>query len=146
MGFWAKHTIFHQWIGLTNIKQNREDIKGFLKFSVSCIGPNDEAIPLKDEKFEGNNKTKAIQDETNQYFTDGPVGDLNEGGVLYPPFIKIKPYQIRIKLIKGENLVKMDKYGTIDTFLVFEFGTVQYKTKTIKNNPNPVWNMIINVI
>ena len=138
-----KHTIFHQWAGLTNIKQNREDIKGFLKFSCSCIGPNDEPISLKDEKFDEVKKLKQV--ENNQFFTEGPVGELNEGGVLYPPFINIKTYQIVIHLIKGENLVKMDTIGTIDTFLVFEFGTAKYQTKTIKNNPNPEWTMIINV-
>ena len=140
-----KHTIFHQWAGLTNIKKNRDDITGFLKFSCSCVGPKDEPITLKDEKFDdkANKHDQKIQE--NQFFTEGPVGDINQGGVVYPPFIKIRTYQIMIKLIKGEHLVKMDTSGTIDSFLAFEFGTSKYQTKPIMNSPNPEWNMIINV-
>lgn len=37
----------------------------------------------------------------------------------------------------------MDWLGSIDPFLIFEFGTSKYKTKTIKDNKNPIWNQII---
>ena len=138
------HAILHQWVGLTNIKINREEIKGFLKFSCSCIGPQDQPVPMMDEKYDDKNtKIESLQNQ--QFFTEGPLGDLSQGGVLFPPYIKIKGWQILIKLIKGENLVKMDNVGTIDAFLVFEFGPAKYRTNTIKNNPNPEWNMIINV-
>lgn len=139
--FNEKHAILHQWAGLTNIKQNREEIKGYLKFSCSCIGPNDTPIQMKDEKYDEDHKTS----KKKQLFTEGNIGEINQDGVLFPPYIKIKGWQIEIRLIKGENLVKMDTTGTIDTFLIFHFGTAKFKTKTIKNNPNPEWNMIINV-
>jgi len=136
------HAILHQWAGLTNIQQNPEEIKGFLKFSCSCIGPLDEPIPMIDEKYDDTNKNK-LQNE--QLFTEGTIGEINQGGVLFPPYIKINGWQIMIRLIKGEKLVKMDRIGTIDTFLIFEFGSAKYRTKTINNNQNPEWNMIIKV-
>lgn len=37
----------------------------------------------------------------------------------------------------------MDTFGTIDPFVVFEFGSSLYKTKKINNNANPVWNQVI---
>ena len=138
----TSHAILHQWAGLTNIQQNREEIKGFLKFSCSCIGPLDDPIEMMDEKYDDTNKNK-IQNK--QLFTEGTIGELNQGGVLFPPYIKINGWQLVIRLIKGENLVKMDRVGTIDTFLIFAFGSAKYRTKTINNNPKPEWNMIINV-
>lgn len=132
--FANKHALMHQWAGLTNIKQNREEIKGYLKFSCSCIGPQDEPIAMADSK------TKA-----SQLLLEGNISELEQPGMMFPPFIKIQGWQIVIRLVKGENLVKMDRIGSIDTFLVFQFGTAKYRTKTIKNNPKPEWNMMVYV-
>lgn len=138
--FAEKHAVLHQWAGLTNIKQNREEIKGYLKFSCSLIGPADEPLQMRDEKYEDTKKT-----QEKQLFTEGTIGDLNINGVLFPPYIRIQGWQLIIRLIKGENLVKMDTIGSIDTFLVFAFGNARYETIMIKDSPNPEWNMIINV-
>ena len=45
---------------LTNNKKNPEDIKGFLKFSVSFITGNEQAVPLEDEKIEPGTEQKVF--------------------------------------------------------------------------------------
>lgn len=49
--FQEKHTIFHQWLALSN--PNNEDytkVAGYLKISISVIGTGDEQVVLKDDE------------------------------------------------------------------------------------------------
>lgn len=90
---------------------------------------DEEAAPDKDKK---------------QMFSDSALGPLAKGGVLMPPQIHTKGWQLEIKLIKGENLMKMDNWGgSIDSYLKISFGNVEYKTEVIKDNINPIWGLNI---
>ena len=104
------------------------------------MGPEDVQIPLQDEEA-------APEKDKKQMFSDSALGPLAKGKVLMPPQIHTKGWQLQIKLIKGENLVKMDSWGgSIDSYLVISFGNVEYKTEVIKDNVNPVWgqNIFVN--
>ena len=47
--FKDKHAIFSQWIGISNpASKDFTELSGYLKISVSVIGPGDEQIPLPD--------------------------------------------------------------------------------------------------
>ena len=79
-----------------------------------------------------------------QKFSESALGPLASGRVLMPPQIHTKGWQLHIKLLKAENLVKMDNWGgSIDPYLVVSFGNVHYKTDYIKDNMNPVWGINI---
>lgn len=80
-------------------------------------------------------------------FSDSALGPLAQGRVLIPPQIHTKGWQLKINLARAENLIKMDNWaGSIDSFLVITFGSVEYKTKIIKDNINPIWNIEILVV
>lgn len=134
-----RHAIENQWVGLNNLQQS-EDINGYLKFSCAFTGPKDKQIELCEEKKTSDNNTK-------QLFSFGSLYENNKNdiGILLPPSIKTTGWQIEINLIKGECLPKMDLNGTIDPYIIFEFGAAKYKTNPIKNNQNPTWNLKINV-
>lgn len=135
--FAEQHTIKHQWLSLVNPKRDTHKTFGFIKISCSCTGPKDEQIPLVEESNDEKQKIK-------QLFSLTSLNEDNEG-VLLPPSIRNKGWQIEIELIKAENLVKMDIVGTIDAYVVFEFGGARYQSKAIKNNINPFWNLKIKV-
>ena len=117
--FAENHTLLHQWVAINNrYKEKKADeIQGFIKFSANLLGPGDQAIKLEPELNEDQNKP-----------------------VIFSPEIQTKCFQIKIQLMKGENLVQMDNLGgSIDCYLMFRFGGSQYKTDVIKNNVNPFW-------
>ena len=131
------HALQHQWVALSNFKKNFEEIKGFLKFSASCVGPGDEQVALQAE---------TIKKGDGKQMFGGGNGPMSEGKVLLPPQIQTKGHQMLIKLVRAENLVKMDFSGAIDAYLIFEFGSVRFKTRIRMKDRNPVWGVNISVI
>ncbi len=53
---------------------------------------------------------------------------------------------MRILLIKGEKLKKMDKFGTCDPVLKIEYAGIKIQSTVIKKEQNPHWNEEILVI
>ena len=134
--FSDKHALQHQWVALSNLKKNFEEIKGFMKFSASCVGPGDEQISLQVETLK--------KGDEKQLFGGG--GPMAEGRVLMPPQIQTQGYQMIISLVRGENFCIMDwENKSIDPYITFEFGTAKFKTRTRMSNRNPVWGVIIYV-
>ena len=126
--FAENHTLSHQWVALTNsYKENMNEIQGFVKFSVNLVGPGDQVSKLEAEILKDQNRSEHIP-------------------VIFSPQIQTKCFQIRIQLIKGQNLVKMDNMGgSIDSYLLFRFGGISYQTEPIKNTINPFWGIQIYV-
>jgi hypothetical protein len=107
--FQEKHAIFNQWIGMSNpTAKNFNDICGYLKISASVIGQGDEQVPLTD---------------------DLGLDRTDKEVMLLPPYITMKYYQMKFRLIKAECLPKMDTFGTCDAFV-----KVNYLGKTIKTS------------
>ena len=134
--FGKDHSVVHKWVALSNYKSKMEEIKGFLKFSVNIVGPGDKQIELDDEKPD------QITSEGGQFKNSGK-GNMNAATVLLPPQIQTKGWQMKIQLIKGEHLIKMDWGGSIDCYLVFQFGNAQFVTEIIKDTENPLWGKAI---
>lgn len=124
--FCEERCMKYQWIALTNsYKENLSEIQGFIKFSANLVGPEDQVSKLGPE---------VLKDEKRS--------DLKP--VIYSPQVQTKPFQIRIQLIKGQRLPRMDNItGTIDSYLLARFGGVSYKTEPIKKNQNPDWGLEI---
>lgn len=120
--FADNHSLLHQWAALTNShRENRNDIQGFIKFSANLVGPGDQVSKLEAEIVKEDKNSQKIP-------------------VIYSPEVQTKTFQIRIGLLKGENFVKMDNFGgSIDSYIVFKFGSSSFKTEAIKNNQNPFW-------
>ena len=75
----------------------------------------------------------------------GKAGNMG-ANLLLPPNIKKIEHQIKITLIKAEDLVELDTIGSIDPYVVFEFGSARIQTQAIKDNKNPFWGKIIYVV
>lgn len=94
---------------------------------MTCAGPDDKQISLGDDP----NLEMSSKDEVQR--------------ILLPPQIQTKGCQMNIKLYRAERLVEMDKIGTIDPYIIFAFGSSQFKTPKFDNQTDPVWNCAIDV-
>ena len=124
--FSEKHSILHRWMALTNMQKNYDEVKGFIKFSINVIATGDDQTVLEDEKTKSNKNGEDCR-------------------IQLPPLINTIGHQLKIQLIKAQNLIKMDTWGSIDSYLIFEFGHVKFQTPVVKDNKNPFWGINISV-
>lgn len=91
---------------------------GYLKISVSVIGPGDEQVSLTD---------------------DLGVDRTDKEIILLPPSISLKYYQLKFRLIKAQNLPKMDTFGTCDAFVKVKYLGKTITTSVVKQQNNEVY-------
>lgn len=119
--FEPDRTIRHKWFILQDRTGDFQKVKGYVKMSISLSADKDPKVELAPETFDPN-----IQS----------MKDVVE----IPPSIRLQTNQLSIRIIRGENLPKLDNIGAgIDAFLEVSLGTVKMKTK-ISKNLNPFWN------
>ena len=121
------HSFNNQWIALSNPES--KDItktRGYLKLSISVLHDNDPRVELK-----------SCPDSTN---------------FLMPSQIKVEYKQLKIYLIKAEELPDMDsiinkkgkKNRECDPFVEFQYFGLNLQSKVTKNiNDTALWNQII---
>lgn len=117
--FETNHTLSHRWFVLQNKSENFEKPMGFLKISVNLASDGDEKTELKPESIEGNLESSA-------------------SGFELPPSIKLKFSQLKLTIIRGVNLPRVEGGAGIDAYLETSFTGMKVKTKTISNT-NPAW-------
>jgi len=54
--------------------------------------------------------------------------------------LKIGFTRLKIKILKAENLPKMDRFGSIDPYCTLSLGAKMERTTTKKNTQNPCWD------
>jgi len=137
------HEAYNQWIALTNPEQNDEEedeeeeeekekegidgIEGYLKCSITILGPNDEQF-IHDEEAEA---AKEL--------------DLESGMILMSPGIIQTPHMLTIKIYEARALTKTDKDmlfsknkgdQNLDPFFTVEFAGTRLKSDVYKSvNP-----------
>lgn len=114
-----KHCYFHKWLALSNFEKGLSEIKGYIMISANVVTAGDDALELTD------------------YQPSESPG--SEPKVLMPPNLETKPWQMKISLIRAEDLIKMDLIGSIDCYLSFQYAGANINTEVIKDNRNPVW-------
>jgi C2 domain len=107
---------------------------GFLKFSANLCATGDKQIELTDEKPAPGQK---------DLHKESGKGSVCFSNILLPPQIQTKGYQLKINLIRAENLIQMDWGGSIDCYIVFEYGSTRFVTPIIKNSKDPVWLLTV---
>lgn len=117
-----KHCLQYQWAALSGLTKSFHDVLGFVKFSVGVFAPDDEQVPLNEERG-----------------GSAPSGP-NQLNVLYPPQITTTPYQIHIKVFRGEKLKKMDTFGKTDPYVQIIYAGMEVKSTILKVTLDPVWN------
>lgn len=132
--------MLHQWAAISNYAKNKDKVFGYIKFSVSLLGKMDKVIVLDVEAI---NTRKEKKRKSIKHI--GKAGNMG-ANLLLPPNIKKIEHQIKITLIKAEDLVELDTIGSIDPYVVFEFGSARIQTQAIKDNKNPFWGKIIYVV
>eukprot|EP00485_Elphidium_margaritaceum_P001758 CAMPEP_0202694498 /NCGR_PEP_ID=MMETSP1385-20130828/8345_1 /ASSEMBLY_ACC=CAM_ASM_000861 /TAXON_ID=933848 /ORGANISM="Elphidium margaritaceum" /LENGTH=1708 /DNA_ID=CAMNT_0049350357 /DNA_START=54 /DNA_END=5180 /DNA_ORIENTATION=+ len=141
------HEVYNQWIALSNTQESEEDeeekdddddasdkseegmdgIEGYLKLSVTVLGPNDEQY---------------IHDEEAEEAKQG--GKLEKGMILISPGIEQTPYLLTIKIYKARHLCKTDDDTifskmakntgdqNLDPFFYVEYAGVRLRSNTYK--------------
>lgn len=122
--FKEKHAVFDQWIGISNpTSQNYNELSGYLKISVSVIGPGDEQVPLVESS---------------------DIDRTDREVMLLPPHISLHYYQLKFRLIKAEKLPKMDTFGTCDAFIQVDYMGKSVKTSVVtQKNDQVYWSQEI---
>ena len=122
------HSLNNHWIALSNPEsKDITKIRGYLKLSISVLHDNDPRVELK-----------SLPESTN---------------CIIPSQIKVEYKQLRIYLIKAEELPDMDsllkkkaKNRQCDPFVVFQYFGLNIESKVTKNiNDVAVWNQIIEI-
>jgi len=118
------HELYRKWVALTDRSGKKGGIQGYLKLSITVLGPRD-ASPAHDEKEE--------EDEE----SDGT--DL-QSMVLLPPSIKTEMQSLDVSVYRAENLPKMDAFGKCDGYAGVTFGgNKELVTEIIKKSYEPAW-------
>ncbi len=122
--FMKQHTMFHQWIGLSN--PNSEDFStvfAYLKLSISVCTVGDEQVQINDDL----------------------LGE-NDDKIMMSPMIKPLFYQIRFRFFRAEKLPKMDfslmGKGSLDAYVLLKYMGKKLKTKVLvqKEGESIDWN------
>ena len=104
------HGIFHRWIVLSNPEEtNFGVLRGYLKIGVSLLHEKDKPVDLTKKE------NPSEQDKE----------------LLIPPHVNPKAVQLKIQLLKGENLPKMDRTSTLDAYCVVRFAAAECKSSVI---------------
>lgn len=111
--------VYRTWVALTDVTDKHEGVQGYLKVSVSVIGPGDEQITHTQEEEE--------------------AADGNEM-ILMPPEIEQEGHMLAVRVHRADGLPKVDTIGSCDPRIAVEFaGNPPVKTSVKKDNQSPVW-------
>ena len=122
------HTLSNHWLALSNPEsKDMTKIRGYLKLSISVLHDSDPRVELK--------------------------SDPNSINCFVPSQIKVEYRQLRIYLMKIEEVPDMDsnisldkKDRPCDPFVEFQYFGLKIKSKVSKNvNDVAIWNQIINI-
>jgi hypothetical protein len=119
------HEYFRVWTLLTSQDKNgKASVRGYLRLSVTVLRPGD--VPV--QHYEPDD------DET-----DEEEEDLSKMVLLKPKGLEGTDSVLRAKILRAENLPKMDAIGSVDPLVEIKFGANLSRTSTIKGNYNPQW-------
>ena len=135
------HEIWKQWVALVNDKDPTDDgVQGYLKFSVSIVGPDDRPVVHPDN-------------EDSNALAGGAVDGKDLSSlVLVPPTVKMKRMWLVIHVHHAEHLPKMDggglgmgllAVGGTDAYVTGKFGDMKAfrsKVVTVKGTSRAVLN------
>ncbi|KNC51096.1 uncharacterized protein AMSG_12039 [Thecamonas trahens ATCC 50062] len=120
------------WIGLTQLAKF-QGLQGYLKVGIAVLGPGD---PLPDAiTGDGNTPEEDANDPMS-------VEDL-QAMVLMPPLMDLEPHQLTFNVHKAVGLPKLDRIGSIDSFVSVAFAGQRGKTKVHKKDRSPEYNQAI---
>eukprot|EP00004_Rigifila_ramosa_P005707 TRINITY_DN16378_c0_g1_i1.p1 TRINITY_DN16378_c0_g1~~TRINITY_DN16378_c0_g1_i1.p1 ORF type:complete len:1467 (-),score=375.36 TRINITY_DN16378_c0_g1_i1:84-3968(-) len=119
------HELFRQWIALTDTTDKHEGCQGFLKLSISVMGPGDEQV---------------IHSEDDVRAADGSEV------ILLPPKVQQEGHLLMVECHSAEGLPKVDTTGSVDPFIRISYaGNPPVCTSVKKDTTNPVWGEELSV-
>lgn len=91
---------------------------GYVKLSISVLGPKDEPVSLESK-----------------------IDSDNDNNILMPPILNQQTYQLVFSIYKGRICApESDTIGKVDPFILIEFGGIKKKTKYMSDEEYPVFN------
>lgn len=117
------HELYRKFVALNDPTDESGDIKGYVKVSISVMGPGDRP-PVHDPSK--NLKKK---------------GDAGESKIFSPGRCKMQGHAVKLCIFKAEHLAPLDLLeNTIDPYIIASFAGTKAETRTIDNNRNPKYN------
>ncbi|MES1910298.1 MAG: hypothetical protein MHM6MM_002918, partial [Cercozoa sp. M6MM] len=109
------HEIYRQWVALSDTRGKREGVQGYLRVSVTVLGPDDEQVTHDEEVFD--------EDESEMLC------------VLMPPEVEQDPHLLTVTVHEVRDMPVMDTGvigGKCDPFVSVHFASNKVKTSTGK--------------
>eukprot|EP01114_Cavostelium_apophysatum_P012665 TRINITY_DN2890_c0_g1_i2.p1 TRINITY_DN2890_c0_g1~~TRINITY_DN2890_c0_g1_i2.p1 ORF type:complete len:2032 (+),score=608.70 TRINITY_DN2890_c0_g1_i2:72-6098(+) len=124
------HELYRKWVALSDKASKFQGVQGYLKLSITALGPGDTSPPHNEEEE---------MDEEEE-------GEDLQSMVLLPPSLTTVIHNLEINVYRAEGLPKMDTFGKCDGFLSVQFAAnPPIKTKVKKNTYDPTWNETLNL-
>jgi hypothetical protein len=119
----ADHELYKRWIAIRDLTDESAEIKGFVKLSISVLGPGDKPVVHDAMKELKNKKDNGV----NKLFTPGGT--------------KLKSHEIKITIYRCEHLAPLDELtNNIDPYCKVSFAGASAETTAIKESRNPEFN------
>ena len=117
------HELYKRWVAITDPTDETAEIKGYVKLSISVLGPGDKPVVHDPKKELKNKKDNGV----NKLFTPGGT--------------KLKSHQIKIVVYRCEHLAPLDELtNNIDPYVKVSFAGASAETAAVPENRNPVFN------
>ncbi|KAL0235171.1 hypothetical protein GEMRC1_001753 [Eukaryota sp. GEM-RC1] len=104
--------------------------QGFLRVSAAVILPG-ESLPIDEDLSSGNGS--------------GSSANQLVDNIIRPPGMEVLPYRINIRLFKGRQFPKLDRFGTCDPYLLLSFSGSKVKSSVVNQSLHPVWNELVSL-
>ncbi|XP_064630282.1 myoferlin-like isoform X1 [Lineus longissimus] len=132
----ANHTLLNKWLLLSDPDDTMAGAKGYLKISVTVMGPGDEAPSFK--------------------AVEGGEDEDIEANLLRPAGVQLRPASFILRVYKAEDLPRMDSdllqgmkkmvglgdenKELVDPYLIFSFAGKEVRTKIMYSCDHPEFN------
>merc|ERR1719193_2643300 len=117
-------------------------------------------LKIAENSLEHSTKTESVQSDTEIIGTTKKAFEINEmsdekiaeksglkfdlgNSALTKNIIKAKSGSLKLTIHKGIKLAKTGLIGKSDPYVVIEHGDDMFKSKTVKNDQNPVWDFVV---
>ncbi|XP_063692173.1 myoferlin-like isoform X7 [Bolinopsis microptera] len=138
----ADHQFVHKWVLLTDPEDKESGAKGYVKISISILGPGDKLkIPPKSSSSDD-------------------LVDI-ESNLLRPAGVQLQPATYTVKIYKAEDVPKMDTdyfegmkrvlrmqhgdHDLVDPYMIVSFAGKKLKTKVLYKTYTPEWAQELNI-
>ncbi|KAL0223083.1 hypothetical protein P9112_002473 [Eukaryota sp. TZLM1-RC] len=123
------HAYIGRWVALAN-SEIAPGAQGFLRLSTAVVLPG-ESLPADDD----------LSNTDDDLTTSTKLSDA----IIRPPGMEVVPYKLNIRLFKGRQFPKLDRFGTCDPYMNVVFSGQKAMSSVQNQTLSPLWNEVISL-